>query len=52
MKQKKLIELPKLKQDIIKSLYTKYNRFNDLIDTILERKRKEQNDKGKDKRKG
>jgi hypothetical protein len=52
MKQKRLIELPKLRQDVIKSVYTKYSKFNDLIDTILDRKRKEQNDKGKDKRKG
>jgi hypothetical protein len=50
MKQKKLIELPKLKQDIINSLYTKYSKFNDLVDTILNRKRKEQDAKNKGKR--
>ena len=50
MKQKKLIELPKLKQDIIKSIYTKYNKFNDLVDTILDRKRKESDAKNKGKR--
>jgi hypothetical protein len=51
MKLKKLIDLPVLKQDVIKSLYTKYNKYNDLVDTILDRKRKEQNDKRKNKRK-
>ena len=40
-KTKKLIELPKLKQDVIKYIYTSYNKYNGLVDTILERKRKE-----------
>ena len=40
-KTKKLIKLPKLKQDVIKYIYTSYNKYNGLVDTILERKRKE-----------
>jgi hypothetical protein len=46
-KNKKLIELSKLKQDVIKYVYTSYSKYNNLVDTILERKRTEIKQKGK-----